>query len=163
MPSNKHSIKLDDVSLRLWLRLLSCTKRIENEIRTKLREQHDTTLPRFDVMAQLYRCPDGLRMGEISQRLMVTGGNITGIVEQLLQEGLVERVADATDRRAYVAKLTTAGFDIFEKMADEHHRWVTMLMAGLLPQEQEHLLALLTKLRDTLQKADLLDFNPPEP
>lgn len=154
--SNKPSIKLDSISLRSWLRLLGCTKLIENEIRSRLREQHDTTLPRFDVMAQLYRYPDGLRMGEISQLLMVTGGNITGIVEQLLQEGLVERVTDPNDRRAYVAKLTATGFDVFEKMAVEHRTWITDLMDGLDTEEQEHLLALLTKLRDTLQKDQTL-------
>src|SRR5664279_129601 len=98
----KPTLKLDSLSLRLWLRMLSCTKLIENEIRSSLRESFETTLPRFDVIAQLYRYPNGLRMGEISQLLMVTNGNITGIIEQLAQEGLVDRTTDPDDRRAYV-------------------------------------------------------------
>ena len=144
------TLQLDTLSLRLWLRLLGCTKRIENQIRSNLREQHDTTLPRFDVLAQLYRYPAGLRMGEISAMLLVTGGNITGIVEQLYQEGLVERVTDPADRRAYIAKLTPKGLAEFEKMAVEHRVWVNDLLSGLSPQEQEQLHGLLTKLRESL-------------
>ncbi|MDB5917789.1 MAG: marR family protein, partial [Massilia sp.] len=88
-------------SLKLWLRMLSCTVRIENEIRGRLRTRFGITLPRFDLMAQLERHPQGLRMGELSKRMMVTGGNITGITDQLEQEKLVARVPDPKDRRAY--------------------------------------------------------------
>ena len=87
-------------SLKLWLRMLSTTVMIENEIRNRLRSEFDITLPRFDLMAQLERHPEGLRMGELSKRMMVTGGNITGITDQLEQENLVQRVADHKDRRA---------------------------------------------------------------
>ena len=95
-------------SLKLWLRMLSCTVRIENEIRTRMRATFDITLPRFDLMAQLERHPEGLRMGELSKRMMVTGGNITGITDQLEQEKLVLRVPDAKDRRVHTVKLTAA-------------------------------------------------------
>ena len=94
----------DHDSLRLWLRLLTCTLMIEKRIRSQLREQFATTLPRFDLMAQLERHPDGLRMGELSQRLMVTGGNVTGLVDQLVAEGLVTRAATSRDRRALVVQ-----------------------------------------------------------
>jgi DNA-binding MarR family transcriptional regulator len=145
-------VGLDNRTLRLWLRLLGCTRLIENVIRTRLRETFDTTLPRFDVMAQLYRFPDGMRMGEISQRLMVTGGNITGIIDQLVQEELVERVSDPQDRRAYVARLTEAGKAAFEGMALEHRGWVSDLLGGLTEAEQHQLFELLTKLRDRLHE-----------
>src|SRR5258708_20340358 len=73
----------DHTSLRLWLRLLTCTTMIENYVRGKLREAFDTTLPRFDLMAQLARHPEGLKMRELSELLMVSGGNVTGITHQL--------------------------------------------------------------------------------
>ena len=85
-------------ALRLWLRLLTCTQLIEKQVRGQLREQFDTTLPRFDLMAQLERNPDGLKMNELSRRMMVTGGNVTGITDQLVAEGLVERIDVAGDR-----------------------------------------------------------------
>ena len=150
--SNKPALKLDNLSLRLWLRLLGCTKMIENHIRSNLRESHETTLPRFDVMAQLYRFPDGLRMGEISQLLMVSGGNITGIIDQLENESLVERLLDPNDRRAYIAKLTDAGITAFESMAVEHRGWVDDLLNALTKEEQQNLHQLLTKLRESLDE-----------
>ena len=88
----------DHRALRLWLRLLTCTQLIEGQVRGRLRERFATTLPRFDLMSQLERHPQGLKMNELSRRMMVTGGNVTGIVDQLAAEGLVERQADAADR-----------------------------------------------------------------
>src|SRR5437899_8966611 len=111
-------------SLKLWLRMLSCTLIIENEIRTRLRNNFDISLPRFDLMAQLERYPNGLRMGELSKRMMVTGGNITGLTDQLEREKLVVRVADPADRRAYSVKLTPAGRRAFEQMAAVHEGWI---------------------------------------
>ena len=94
--------KEDHQALRLWLRLLSCNMRIESQVRSRLRQNFETTLPRFDLMAQLERSPDGLRMSEISKRLMVSGGNVTGITDQLEREALVVRTLDATcDREAH--------------------------------------------------------------
>jgi DNA-binding MarR family transcriptional regulator len=106
----------EDHQALLWLRLLSCTVRIENHVRGRLRQNFGTTLPRFDLMAQLERCPSGLRMTELSQRLMVSGGNITGIADQLEREGLVARTFDPSDRRASTVKHRT-GLKRFHEMA----------------------------------------------
>src|SRR6185369_10198084 len=111
-------------SLKLWLRMLSCTTKIEAEIRSRLRTEFGITLPRFDLMAQLERHPEGLRMGELSKRMMVTGGNVTGITDQLEQENLVVRVPDPKDGRAFSVKLTPAGRKAFTQMAEVHESWV---------------------------------------
>jgi DNA-binding MarR family transcriptional regulator len=151
-PSNS-ALKLDSaLSLRLWLRLLGCTRLIENQIRGNLRDAFETTLPRFDVMAQLYRYPDGLRMGEVSNLLMVTNGNITGIIDQLVQDKLVERAADPDDRRVYIVCLTASGVKAFEEMAVQHREWVLALTDGLDEAEQHQLLELLSQLRDSISK-----------
>jgi DNA-binding MarR family transcriptional regulator len=107
-------------SLRLWLRLLSCTTRIEDTIRQRLREQFGLTLPRFDLMAQLEREPQGLTMSALSRRMLVTGGNVTAIVAQLESEQLVQRQTDVEDRRAFKVRLTPAGRRVFAVMAREH-------------------------------------------
>ena len=130
-------------SLRLWLRLLSCTKRVEDKIRQKLRESFDITLPRFDLMAQLERHPDGLTMGELSRRMMVTGGNITTIVDQLEKEKLVVREVGVNDRRSFTVKLTQAGRDAFADMAIAHESWVADLFEGLSVSQQSELYTLL--------------------
>jgi DNA-binding MarR family transcriptional regulator len=137
-------------SLRLWLRLLTCTLLIERRIRARLRESFATTLPRFDLMAQLERNPAGLRMGELSRRLMVTGGNVTGITDQLVAEGLVERRAIAHDRRAYAVRLTAKGKRAFDTMAVAHERWVIDLLSGLDAGERRRLHALLGRVKATL-------------
>lgn len=140
------------LSLRVWLRLLTCTHMIETEIRGRLREEFSTTLPRFDVLAQLYRYPDGLRMGALSKLLMVSGGNVTGIVDQLVGEELVERLQDPQDRRAYVVRLTAQGRVSFVEMAEAHHGWIAGLFDELIVDEQEEVLSLLKKLRVSLEK-----------
>ena len=137
-------------SLKLWLRMLSCTTKIEAEIRTRLRTQFGITLPRFDLMAQLERHPQGLRMGELSKRMMVTGGNITGITDQLEQEKLVVRVPDPNDRRAYSVKLTAAGRRAFERMASVHEEWIDELLGGLSAPEKSKLTELLSKVKHHL-------------
>ena len=118
-------------ALRLWLRLLTCTQLIETRVRAGLREQFDTTLPRFDLMAQLQRSPDGLRMNELSRRMMVTRGNITGITNQLVSEGLVARVDEASDGRVWRVKLTRRGQKQFATMALEHEDWIVKAFGGL--------------------------------
>lgn len=140
----------DHQSLRLWLRMLSCTVRIENEIRIRLRNEFGITLPRFDLMAQLERHPEGLRMGELSKRMMVTGGNITGITDQLQQEALVERIPDPADGRAYSVRLTTAGKRAFRKMAKVHEAWIAELLGGVSSSEKEKLIQLLSRLKQHL-------------
>jgi DNA-binding MarR family transcriptional regulator len=141
-------------SLKLWLRMLSCTVRIENEIRSRLRSTFDITVPRFDLMAQLERYPDGLRMGELSKRMMVTGGNITGITDQLENEGLVVRVADPKDRRAYSVKLTPEGRRAFADMAEVHERWVAELLKDISPQDKGQLIALLSQMKQHLNGSE---------
>jgi len=141
-------------SLRLWLRLLSCTTRVEDKIRQKLRESFDITLPRFDLMAQLERHPDGLSMGELSRRMMVTGGNITTIVDQLEKEKLVLREVGANDRRSFTVKLTQAGKDAFTDMAIAHEAWVADLFEGLSVDQQSQLYTLLGAMKKNLQKQE---------
>jgi len=137
----------DHQALRLWLRLLSCTMRIENDVRSRLRQEFETTLPRFDLMAQLERNPRGLQMKEISKRLMVSNGNVTGITDQLEKEGLVVRTADRKDRRALMVKLTASGLKKFREIATQHEEWIVRTFAGLTREENESLFALLKKLK----------------
>jgi DNA-binding MarR family transcriptional regulator len=140
----------DHQALRLWLRLLSCIARVESHVRGRLRHDFETTLPRFDLMAQLERCPDGLRMSELSKRLMVSGGNITGITDQLEREGLAVRSFDPADRRTVSVKLTKKGTERFRKMAARHERWIVDLFGGLTPEENLTMFGLLQKLKNHL-------------
>jgi DNA-binding MarR family transcriptional regulator len=142
----------DHRALRLWLRLLTCTQLIEREVRARLRSRFGTTLPRFDLMSQLERHPEGLHMGELSRRMMVTGGNVTGIVDQLEKEGLVERAADE-DRRAFRVRLTRAGTRAFAGMARAHESWIVEILAGLSRREHAELLALLAKVKERCRAA----------
>ncbi|MFZ6846747.1 MarR family winged helix-turn-helix transcriptional regulator [Undibacterium sp. RuRC25W] len=137
-------------SLRLWLRMLSCTVMVEAEIRSRLRNEFGITLPRFDLMAQLERYPEGLRMGELSKRMMVTGGNITGITDQLEQENLVIRVPDPKDRRAYSVMLTPAGRTAFKRMAAVHEAWIVELFAGMPAKDKTHLSTSLSQVKTHL-------------
>jgi len=141
-------------SLKLWLRMLSCTTLVESEIRTRLRSDFGVTLPRFDLMAQLERHPDGLRMGELSKRLMVTGGSVTGITDQLEQEGLVLRDAVPDDRRAYRVKLTPAGRRAFKRMASVHEDWIVEMMACLDAGQRATLFELLSIMKRSLSAKD---------
>ena len=134
-------------SLRLWLRMLTCSSLIETHVRQRLQSQFNTTLPRFDLMAQLERSPDGLKMGELSRRMMVTGGNVTGITDMLEKEGLVARGADLLDRRALRVKLTREGKRQFARMAGAHERWVTDLFGGLDVRAKSQLGSLLGQLK----------------
>lgn len=135
-------------ALRLWLRLLTCTQIVEKQVRSQLRERFDTTLPRFDLMAQLERAPEGLKMSELSRRMMVTGGNVTGITDQLVAEGLVDRVDVEGDRRAYRVRLTAKGRKLFHEMAHQHERWIIEAFAALSDKEVATLHKLLGKVKD---------------
>ena len=141
-------------SLRLWLRMLSCTNRVEDKIRQKLRESFDITLPRFDLMAQLERHPEGLSMGELSRRMLVTGGNITAIVDQLEKEKLVARLVGVNDRRLFNVNLTKAGREAFAEMAVAHEEWVADLFSGLSNNQQSQLYTLLGAMKKNLQKQE---------
>ena len=141
--------------LRLWLRLMTCTQLIEKQIRTELRVQFDTTLPRFDLLAQLERNPDGLKMNELSRRMMVSGGNVTGITDQLVTEGLVERVVVDGDRRSFRIKLTDKGRYSFAEMAAQHENWIVDAFAGLKDTEITTLHKLLGQVKQHSLKASL--------
>jgi DNA-binding MarR family transcriptional regulator len=161
MPKDKGRLKLiaphvdaetrirDDyhLSVRLWLRMLSCTNRVENIVRQNLQANFGTTLPRFDLMAQLERAPQGLKMSELSQRMMVTGGNVTGITDGLENEGLVVREVDAADRRVYRVRLTAEGQRQFRRMAAEHEQWVIALFEGMGTRDKQQLVELLGELK----------------
>jgi DNA-binding MarR family transcriptional regulator len=143
-------VDADHQALKLWLRLLACTTRIENTVRQRLRESFGTTLPRFDCLAQLARNPGpegGLTMSELSARLMVTGGNVTGIVDQLEAEGHVVREAHPADRRSVAVRLTPQGARHFRRMAATHEAWIVELLGGWSPAEQAQLQGLLGGLK----------------
>jgi DNA-binding MarR family transcriptional regulator len=136
----------DHAVLRLWLRLLASTTQIEAEIRRRLRERFGISLARFDFLAQLHRHRDGLKMRTLSKYLMVTGGNVTGLTDELVDDGLVAREADPVDRRATRVRLTAKGRRSFETMAREHEAWIHELFGGLdahaVAQVYDHLGAL---------------------
>lgn len=140
----------DHQAVRLWLRLLTCSTQIEQVIRSRLRTQFATTLPRFDYLAQLGRFPQGLRMSTLSEYLMVTGGSITGLTDQLVAEGWVERVADGEDRRAMIVRLTRRGKKQFSAMAQAHEQWLEQLLAPLGTSAARDLYAQLGRLRQVL-------------
>ena len=139
--------RADHGAIRLWLRMLATNRLVETRTRRLLQERYATTLPRFDLMAQLERAPKGLKMGELSKRMMVTGGNVTGITDMLEKEGLVERVAEPGDRRARLVRLTGAGRRAFAAMAEEHERWIVEAFKELSGREMATIAALLARLK----------------
>ena len=143
----------DGLELRVWLRLLTCSTLIEHGVRQGLHRSFETTLPRFDVLAQLQRAGKPLSMGDLSRRLMVTNGNVTGLVDRLKSEGLVDRRRADGDRRVQIVSLTQAGAASFERMAADNRRWVTGMMAGLSREEKDALFALLGRLKSAVLDA----------
>jgi len=144
----------DHLSVRVWLRLLTCTNLVEGRVAGRLRDDFDTTLPRFDFLSQLERNAGGLRMTEISKGMMVTGGNVTRIADQLLAEGLITRAVAPGDRRAAVVKLSAAGRRAFAEMARRHEGWIVEMFAGLSEGDRTQLYALLAKLKRHLNAAE---------
>lgn len=144
----------DHVSLRVWLRLLACTNQIEKRVRQFLQSQFDTTLPRFDLMAQLERVPAGLTMFELSKRLMVTRGNVTGITDGLEEERLVVRETDPVDRRVFRVRLTPEGRRQFSRMAREHERYIVELFGDVSAQDKRKLLELLGQIKSRTAPVD---------
>jgi DNA-binding MarR family transcriptional regulator len=139
--------------LRLWLRLLTCTTLIENQVRRRLREHFDITLPRFDLLAQLDRAPDGMTLGELSQRMMVSNGNITGLVDRLVEQGLIRRRPLPHDRRVQMVSLTPEGQREFRTMARVNADWVGEIFQGLTQKDIEALMPLLAKTKDSARRA----------
>src|SRR5438045_8703100 len=117
--------------LRLWLRLLTCTTLIEGEVRRRLRDEFDVTLPRFDLMAQLDKAPNGMTLGELSKRMMVSNGNVTGLAERLVEQGLLDRRASPNDRRAQIVSLTAEGRRVLRTTARTHEGGIAEICAGL--------------------------------
>ncbi len=142
-----------EAELRLWLRLLTCTTLIECEVRSRLRETFDVTLPRFDLMAQLDRAPNGMTLGELSQRMMVSNGNVTGLVERLVSLNLVERTPAPNDRRAMIVTLTPEGRRTFRALARTHEGWIADIFGDLTANEIETLMKLLAKTKLSARKA----------
>lgn len=134
-PTGDHALSGSKTRLRLWLRMLRTTRHVENELRQRLRNEFDTTLPRFDVMAALYRRgeheSDGLLMSEISRALLVSNGNVTGIVDRLVADGLATRTQRPGDRRTSIIRLSDAGRHAFAAMAAAHERWIDELLGHL--------------------------------
>ena len=134
-------------ALRLWLRMLTCTQLIEKKVRAGLRDEFSTTLPRFDLLAQLEREPQGMKMTELSRRMMVTSGNITPVTDQLVNEGLIERSSVDGDRRAWLIRLTPAGRALFKKMAKRHEAWIVQAFDSLSSKEMQNLHGLLGRVK----------------
>ncbi|MCC5902636.1 MAG: MarR family transcriptional regulator [Halomonas sp.] len=143
--------------LRLWLRMLRVTRQVESELRERLRTEHDSTLPRFDVMAALYAAEEGLKMNELSKRLRVSNGNVTGIIDRLVEDGTVERIAIEGDRRATRVCLTVAGRKTFRGMAVEHERWINALFEGVNEEDAHHIGELLHRLPASLNDSPTLN------
>ncbi len=139
--------KNDHIELKLWLRLFSCTTQIEDQIKQRLRDQFQISLARFDYMAQLFREPNGLNMSDLSNNLMVTRGNITGLTDELERDGLVIREASPDDRRSWVIKLTPIGYSQFKKMAEVHEKWILEFFSELDPSTIQQMYQVLGKIR----------------
>ena len=156
LPSDLETRATDDHhdALRVWLRLLATSNLIESRVRTRLQERFGMTLPRFDLLSQLERVPAGLRMNTLSARMMVTGGNVTGITDALEREGLVVREADPDDRRAWRVRLTAAGRRSFRAMAEEHERWIVEMFAGLPSRDIAQLNELLGRVKTHLRTSN---------
>jgi DNA-binding MarR family transcriptional regulator len=137
----------DKEKLRLWIRLLRASRIIEAELRERLTKEFSTTLPRFDVLAALYRTPDGMLMSDLSRFLLVSNGNVTGIVDRLVSEGFVSRARRNGDRRTSMVRLTSRGKDSFQAMAAAHERWVGQLLAGVSKADAQRLASMLKAFR----------------
>lgn len=139
--------------LRLWVRLLACAKVGEKQLRRRFEDEFGTTLPRFDVLAALYRAKDGLQMGALSRDLLVSNGNVTVIIRQLQEQGLVLSKANPRDGRSAIVSLTPTGKARFLELAEAHHRWIAEIFADVPAADVDALGELLGKLRSILNKS----------
>jgi len=155
LADRESAVAVDDkLELKVWLRLLTCANLIEGEVRNKLRENFATTLPRFDLLAQLDRAPDGLSMGELSSRLMVTNGNVTALADALVREGLVLRAQHPSDRRSLCLRLSPEGKRVFDAMTPSHEEWIDGMMSAMSRDELARLLELLGKLKRAARRSE---------
>jgi DNA-binding MarR family transcriptional regulator len=142
-------------ALRLWLRLLTASTMIEQQVRARLRQRFGVTLPQFDLLAALDKTGEALTMSELSQRLMVSNGNVTGVVDRLSRDGLVERWAKPSDRRVQYVRLTPQGQRAFDEMAREHESWIADMMSGLSGDEGRQFMDLLGRLKQSVENRTL--------
>lgn len=147
----------DKMRLRLWLKILKVSKTIETELRERLRADFDSTLPRFDVMAALYRTDQGLKMSELSGVLKVSNGNTTGIIDRLVKDGLVMRVPVEGDRRAMMVRLTGQGREHFKTLASVHEQWVSELLSSVSPADAEQLMEMLETIGTNIKQPQEID------
>ncbi|MEP7349944.1 MAG: MarR family transcriptional regulator [Sphingorhabdus sp.] len=136
--------------LRMWVRLLACAKIGEKQLRRRFEDEFDTTLPRFDVLAALYRSPDGLRMSALSRSLLVSNGNVTLLVRQLQEQGLVHARTDPQDARSAIVSLTETGRERFFMLAEAHHSWISEIFVGVPDSRMQELGLMLGELRSLL-------------
>ena len=151
MATRKKDVADSKNALRMWLRLLRCESMIEQYIRSKLRENFSTTLPQFDVLAELDYMNKPMSMSELSTKLMVSNGNITGVVDRLTRDGHVERVADSGDRRVQLVSLSQAGKKEFKKMASAHEAWLAELFEDIDKDSISMMSGLLSEASDKLK------------
>ncbi len=151
MMSEPLATRIDDTDdkarLRLWLRLLQSTRKLETELRERLRLEFKITLPRFDVLAALFRKPEGMLMSELSRYLVVSNGNVTGIIDRLVADCLVMRTQREGDRRTSIVHLTSQGREDFIKMAAVHEAWVNELLGDVSPEDAENLTQMLEQIK----------------
>ena len=149
-----HLVHDDHEALRLWLRLFTSTRMVESVVDSALKREFGSSLPRFDLLSQLHRAPDGLRMGELSARILVTNGNVTWLVAALEREGFVKRRTAPDDRRATIVRLTAAGRRHFETMAAAHEELIVRLFGDLSPTERRTLHAALGTLKSQFRPTE---------
>ena len=148
--SKESSVEHSKESLRTWLRMLSCETVIEQQLRSLLRKNFSVTLPQFDVLSELERAGDPLTMSQLSKELMVSNGNVTGVIDRLEKTGFARRVRAEHDRRIQFIELTTKGRKEFDKMAAQHERWLADLLSDLSLTEMSKLQELLLKTRQSV-------------
>ena len=137
------TVSADKQRLRLWIRLLRVARVIEGELRDRLKTQFEMTLPRFDVMSALYRERDGMLMSDLSRFLLVSNGNVTGIVDRLVSSGFVVRSNREGDRRTSIVRLTEAGEIRFAEMASAHENWIEELLKDISEDDARRLSSML--------------------
>jgi DNA-binding MarR family transcriptional regulator len=137
-------------SLRVWLRMLGATTIMQKLIQNYLKVRFDSTLPRFDVMSALDRQDGPITMSELSDKLLVSNGNVSGLVSRLVKDGMMTREVDPHDRRTQRVELSSTGREAFHAMAIEHEKLVDSLFSDLSDAQMEELLHLTTILNATL-------------
>ena len=153
-PGFQHTDRIAVDRLRLWLQMLKAVRHVEGVLRERLRSGYDTTLPRFDVLAALHAHPDGMKMSELSQHLIVSNGNVTGVVDRLVAEGLAERQSLASDRRAIVVMITEKGRALMDDMAAEHMTWINEMFSGVSEADAARGMSIMLDIRHATENAE---------